>query len=174
MSFLQTVQINRAGFSLETLLFFWIPQDFPLHPQKRGQRMLSGGALVHDVEDVPAIDGERIGDQGPVTAPGHRFGAHDGGVLTMSAFFKLGQARAKGRGRHIVSVPTKGGVAPAGVRRILPRMAQATERFQMKVADASALEGAGKLITAKLGMRPRPGNRAHVYQELDRVYAQEF
>lgn len=136
--------------------------------------MRSGSVLSHDVGDAPASDGERISDQRTVTAPGQRFGAHDHSFLIVSTLLKLGQAGEKGRRRHIVGVPTKGGVAPADVRRIFRRMAQATKSFQVEIVYASILECIGKLINAKLGMRERPGNCAHVYQELDRVHPQQL
>ncbi len=85
--------------------------------------MLPGAVLAHDMRDMPTSDGERVGDQGTMAAPGERLGAHDRSFLMASTLLKLGQARAKGRGCHIVSKPAKGGIAPARVRRIFHRMA---------------------------------------------------
>lgn len=115
--------------------------------------MLFESVLAHNVVHMPASDGQRVGNQGAVAAPGKRLSAHDRGFLTMSTFFKLGQPRLKGRSHHIIGKATERGVAPANVRGIFRRMAQAAKRFEVVIRKTDGMEGTGKQLAAKLGMR---------------------
>lgn len=135
--------------------------------------MLFGGCLAHDMKDAPASYGKGVGDEGAVAAPGDDLGAHDGYALLTSEGFQFGEARVEFGGGHVVGVASKGGVAPAGVRRVFGGMAQTSQGFQMQVADARGLQFAGQMIYAKLGMRARFGDGAYINQELDVVSMQE-
>jgi hypothetical protein len=56
----------------------WIEEQTGFKPGKRCHPMWASFRCAHDMPDRPATAHQRIGDQGPVTPPGHRFGAHDG------------------------------------------------------------------------------------------------
>jgi hypothetical protein len=49
--------------------------------------MLPGGLFAHDVKNLPAVDGQRVGDEGTMATPGHSFSAHDGGLSRTGQFF---------------------------------------------------------------------------------------
>jgi hypothetical protein len=155
------------------VFFTWIDQFPTFHAQKCRQHMLSGCFLAHDVVDMPASDGECVGDEGTVTAPGEGFGTHDRSFLTAGESLKFGKARVKCRGCHIVGIATKGSILPTSVWGVFRGVTQTAKRFEVAVVNAGGLEFAREKIDAKLGMYARSGNGAHIDQELDSVCMQQ-
>lgn len=156
------------------ILFIRIRQFSISHFQKRRQCVLFEDSLAHDVGDMPPLDGEGIGDKRAVAAPGQGLGTHDGHALLTSEGFQFDEARVEGRCGHVVGIASKGGVAPTGIGRIFGGMAQPSQGFQVKVADARSIQFTGQAIYAKLGMRARPGDGAHINQLLDVISMEEF
>ena len=121
---------------------------------KWGEGMFSGSFLAHDVVHMPTRNGQRIGDQRTMAAPGEGFRTHDRGCVPPGQCLQFGQARLKGRRCHIIGKAAKRGIAPAGIRGSLRRMAQAAQRFEVTIVNTGSLEGTGEEIATKLGMCP--------------------
>lgn len=73
------------------------------------------GSRVHYVEDRNSARDDRVGDQRPVTAPGHGLGAHDRGWLEVGQGQKVIERFLKLARLHVVGVCAEAGVSPKSV-----------------------------------------------------------
>src|ERR1700756_1901178 len=101
--------------------------------------------------------------------PGYCFRAHDGRAFLACALEQTFEAGAKVSGGHVVGVTAEGGVAPGGVCRIVSRVAQAAEAFQVYVIDSLFLQCLGKCTRVELRNVARFRNGADVHEALDAI-----
>src|SRR5665213_3890654 len=94
--------------------------------------------------------------------PRHRFGAHDGSPFLAAHVNERCKSLGEPLGLHVIRVAPEALVAPAGVRRILARMAQTTERRQGSVFDIVCLQHTAERIAVKLRVMTRTRHRANV------------
>jgi hypothetical protein len=81
-------------------------------------------SVIVDVLDGNAADGEVVGHQRAMAAPGHSFGAHQHHVLVGTGAEQFVDGGRKLRRLHVVGVSAKAGVAPASVDGVLTGVAQ--------------------------------------------------
>ena len=124
---------------------------------------------AHDMLDMNAARGKRIGDERSMATPRHGLGAHDGGLLFSRGLHKLLDSLTKLRRLHVIGVAAKACVAPAGIQRVRSCMAQATEGSQMRVVDADGLQRFWQHVAIELRVSSGAWNRADVDQPLDAV-----
>lgn len=75
---------------------------------------------------------------------------------------------------HMVGVAAKRGVAPAGIGRVLGRMAQAAQRFHVAVIDAGGGQRVRQRVIAELGIVARTRHGAHIDYAADVVNRQQI
>ena len=97
-----------------------------------------------------------------MTSPWYGLGTHDRDALFAAHADKPFELAGEGWCLHVIGVPAEAVVAPAGIGRILARMAQTAECSEMCVSDPSGLHRAGKAIRIKLGIVARARHRAYV------------
>ncbi|EEF26456.1 conserved hypothetical protein [Ricinus communis] len=130
-------------------------------------------ARIDDVVDGHAAHQQRIGDERAVAAPRHRFRAHQ---RAGPALRELDDRVDVGRefvGLHVVRVAAERRVAPAGVRRVLERAAQAAEAFQVTVFDTGIGQRRGELVLPELRIVARFRHRADIEQAGDAVLPEQ-
>lgn len=118
--------------------------------QKRRERMLFGRLFADDVVDMPACNGESIGDKRAVAAPWHGLGTHDSDQLVVGEIFQFGKARVKFGSSQIVSVAAKRRVVPTSVARVFRGTAQSSQGRQMAVVDSTGVQCSREEVDAKL------------------------
>ena len=79
---------------------------------------------THDVLGANIANQQSIGDERAVTAPGHRFGAHQCDPVLFRQVDQFLHLSLKFRGLHVIRIASKGGIPPTHVERIAPRMTQ--------------------------------------------------
>src|SRR5579864_1487078 len=108
-----------------------------------------------------------------MAAPRNGFRAHDGGALSAGELQQALQALAEVRAGHVIRVAAEGSVAPAEIRGIFPRVAQAAEALQMEVADSLFAERSGEGVGIELRNATRPGNAANIDEKLHAVRGED-
>ena len=131
--------------------------------------MRSGRTAALDMSHAPSGDDEGVGNQRPVTAPGHRLGAHDGSRAAGCQLLETRQAGGEVVGLHVVGVAAEGCVVPAEIPGVGAGSAEPAERRQMTVADAGGAERSRESRTVELGIVARTRDRADVHHQLDAV-----
>ena len=99
---------------------------------------------THDVLRPDSTNQQRIRDERAMTAPWHRFGAHDCEPFLLSQQDQIFEALFKFWGLHVIRVTPKGGIPPANIERIALRMTQAAQSRQVNVAQAGFLQCSGQ------------------------------
>jgi len=95
---------------------------------------------THDVLGADSTNQQGIGNERTMTAPRHRFSAHQGDRLLVRPMDQFFQALLKFRRLHIIRITSKGSIVPAQVDRSAPSMTQPTESRQVNVAQSSFLQ----------------------------------
>ena len=95
---------------------------------------------THDVLGADSTNQQGIGDERTMTAPRHRFGAHQYDSLLVRQPDQFVEALLKFRRLHVVGKTSKGGISPAQVHRIAPNMPQPAESRQVNVAQSGFLQ----------------------------------
>lgn len=85
--------------------------------------------------------GEGVGYEGAVAAPGNGFCAHESAGFLFGEDDGAPEGCFEFGGLHVVGVAAETRVAPACVDGIFFGMAEATESFEMDVADFVGVEG---------------------------------
>ena len=85
-----------------------------------------------------------------MTAPRDRFGAHDRDRLGTGDLNECFESFGELRCGHVVGVTAEGCVSPTGVDGVFARVATATERLQMCVADAGGVKRGFKHVCVEL------------------------
>ena len=80
---------------------------------------------THDVLRADSMNQQGIGDERTMTAPGHRFSAHQGDPVLIRQLDQFFEALIKFRRLHVIRVTSKGGISPAHVGRIALSVTQA-------------------------------------------------
>src|SRR5215472_13698822 len=96
---------------------------------KAREHVRAPNRLRDDFDNENSSHDEGVGDEGAMTAPWGRLGAHDRGAAAAGYFNQPLEALGEGRRLHVIRVTTEAFVAPAGVRRVLTRVAQPSERL---------------------------------------------
>ena len=118
---------------------------------------------THDVLGADSTNQQGIGDERTMTAPRHRFSAHqhDSGLSRqLDQFF---EALLKFRRLHVICIPSKGGISPACIDRIAPSMTQPAESRQVNVSQAGFLQCAWQRRRVELWVVPGARHRPHIY-----------
>ncbi len=89
---------------------------------------------THNVLDADSTHQQCISNERAMTAPRHRFGAHQDDLFLVRVADQFLEALRKLRRLHIIRITPKGSVPPAPVERITFRMAQSTQSRLMNVA----------------------------------------
>ena len=86
-------------------------KEFPIHHD-----VLLRARSTEDVLHGHASHHQRVCDQETVAAPRHRLGTHQGEALPTRPLQQFFEPPLELRRQHVVGIPLKGGVPPAGVR----------------------------------------------------------
>jgi len=134
-----------------------------------------GGRLArtHDVVNVQTTDHKRIGDKRAVAPPRHGFRAHDDHVGISGEVDELTQRCPELHGLHVVGEAAKRQVAPADIRGLPGRMAQAPEPGQVPVRDACGRQRLAQDVDAVLRVVTGPRDSTDVGEQGDVVLLQE-
>lgn len=132
-----------------------------------------GARGSHDVFHGVAADGEHVGDERAMAAPGNGFGAHDGAGLCPGKAFEAGERGGEFGSLHVVGETAKTGIVPAGVDGIGARVAQAAQFWEVGVGDVRAAKGLGEGVMIELRIVAGLRNGAHVDETFDVVRFQE-
>ena len=126
-----------------------------------GQGMWLGVVGADDVENLPALGDELVGDEAAVAAPGEGFGAHDGGARVAGEGLEFVERSFEFFGEHVVGVGGEGGDVPGGVVGgfDVARGAAAAEVGEVGVGDAEVLERGERASRLNCGWRREPGKR---------------
>ena len=95
---------------------------------------------THDVLGADSTNQQGIGDERAMTAPWHRFGAHDCDPFLLSQPDQFFEALFKFWRLHVIRVTPKGGISPTHIERIALPMTQAAQSRQVNVAQAGFLQ----------------------------------
>jgi hypothetical protein len=79
---------------------------------------------IHAVLGADSTNQQGIGDERAMTAPKHRFGAHQYDSLLVRQLDQFVDALLKFRRLHVIRITSKGSIAPAQVELIAPSMTQ--------------------------------------------------
>ena len=128
--------------------------------------MLLQPAVGRDVEDVPVVNGEGIGNQLAVTSSPVPLGAHDRRAAVPGERLQPLPAGLELGASHVVGVAAKSRNTPALVRGTAP-WAPATAELapQGLVADPGALECRDQGVDVELGVAAGAGVPANVAQK---------
>jgi len=91
---------------------------------------------THDILGADSANQQGIGDERAMTAPWHRFGAHQCDPVLVRQPDQFFEALLKFWCLHVIRVTPKGGISPAHIERIALRMTQAAQSRQVNVAQA--------------------------------------
>ncbi len=116
-----------------------------------------------DVLRRDAAHQQGICDQRAMTAPWHRFGAHQRDPVLMRQLDQFFQAPLEFRRLHVIRIPSKGSVAPAPVERVALGVTQPAEFWHVNIFQAGFLQRAGQRSLVKLWVVPGARHRPHVY-----------
>src|SRR5437867_3211485 len=103
--------------------------------------MLFGFAGAEDVNYSYGVHFKKIRDQGTMTAPPERLGAHDCSAALLREIQQPMAAGLEVGGHHVISVAAEGFIAPGGVRRIRPRPPPAAQFRKVDIGYACLREG---------------------------------
>jgi len=95
---------------------------------------------THDILGADSTNQQGIGDERAMTAPWHRFGAHDCDPFLLSQPDQIFEALFKFWGLHVIRITPKRGISPSHIERVALRMAQAAQSRQVNIAQAGFLQ----------------------------------
>ncbi len=95
---------------------------------------------THDVSDFLTPYAQCVGDKRTMTAPRHRFRAHDACLSCFRQFEQLRKPFLELRRFHVVGEAAKAVVAPSRVSRVGTRLPESSQFGQSEVVDALDLE----------------------------------
>lgn len=124
---------------------------------------------AHNMFHSDPADRQRIRDQRPMTAPGHRLGTHDRNGVLSRQIDQLFEARVELRRLHVIGKSAKRSVPPANICRILPRMPQPAEFRHMRISNPNALQVRRETLGIELRIMSRSRNGPHIHQPPDSV-----
>jgi len=151
-----------------------VSDEISPNPPKGNESVNLDALAADNMRCADPAHSERIGNERTVASPGHRFRAHDRGLFLLRQFDQSLQALLEFRRLHIIGEPAKGSVTPAHIRRISPRVPQASQPAEMHIADPGAAQLRGERLAIELRVVPRFGNAAHVHDAFDSVRTQQF
>src|SRR6267378_3363616 len=126
-------------------------------------------ALRYNLDDRYTTHAERIGHQRTVASPRHRFGAHDPNAPSAAHANERRERVLKLLGLHIIAKAAKTFVSPAGVRRILARVPQTAQCFEMHIFEMMRFEALGQRGLVELRIMTRARDRTDVDETLDAI-----
>ena len=118
---------------------------------------------THDVLGADSTNQQGIGDERAMTAPRHRFGAHQCDPVLVRQLDQFFEALLKFRRLHVIRITSKGSISPAHVERIALSMTQPAESWHVNVAQAGFLQRAWQRSLIKLWVVPGARHRPHIY-----------
>src|SRR5512137_2185536 len=92
--------------------------------RKGGEGMSAALSRTRDILRLDAVNQQRIRDEGAMTTPRHRFGAHDGDPILLRPLDQIVQGFSELRRLHVIRIAAEGGVSPACIRGIPCGMTQ--------------------------------------------------
>ena len=107
---------------------------------------------THDIFGRNSAHGKRVADQRTMTAPGHRFGAHNGNAILFREPDQLLEVFLELGGLHVIGIATKRGIAPTGVDRIGSGMAQSAEPRDMDISQTGLAQRSGSESLLNCGL----------------------
>src|SRR5579863_2592302 len=150
-------EMVRWSPSFSTLLdssSFRISERATLYVEKWCELMQVGGFIACDVQDLPTLDGQSVGDERTMTTPGNGLRAHNGDRALQRLALQFVQGVLERLGSHVIRVAAKRVVTPSAVDRIFVRVAQPTQRTKMSILDPGLFQRDSQLIHSKLGIMP--------------------
>jgi hypothetical protein len=105
---------------------------------------------------------QRIRDERTMTAPGNGFRAHNCHPFRSRRFYQIVEIFLELGRLHVIGETTEAGVTPTGIRRIRPRMAEATQSRHVPVMKASRMQGIRQLASVELRIVTRTRNGAYI------------
>lgn len=121
----------------------------------------------------PASAHQRIRDQRPVAAPGHRFGAHDGGGPALAASHQVPQGFPEAIRLHVVRIASEAVAPPSQVHGIGPAFPPPAQLPHVPVLQARFLQAFGERLGIELGIPSRSGKPPDIDQGSDPVCLKE-
>lgn len=112
--------------------------------------MVLFAAVFEDVPDGPTPYKEGVGKQLAVTAPGHRFGAHDGNPLACRDPLEFLHDHWEIWGHHEIRVSSECPIAPARVWRIGRRFSKPAEISTPEVINFFLCQRRGQAISGEV------------------------
>jgi beta-lactamase class C len=146
----------------------------PRGDRQRGPIGVAGG---QDVKHRLACRDQIVRDDPAVTAPPHRFRAHDRAGLRVTELAQPAQPGAERLAHGVVRIMVKAGVLPEriGLRRHVAAVStQAPERGDVRIADAGLRQCLGQDIAVVLRVGPRTRHGSHVGDEPHGIVAQQL
>lgn len=126
-----------------------------------------------DVAGFSPAHEQRVGDQRPMTAPWHRFGAHQRESVASGQFEQFVDCSAKLRRLHVIGVAAKRQIPPAGVGRVWRRAAQPAQRRAMHVGNPRRTQRLRQILTIELRIVSGPRHRPHINDSCDSMRPQK-
>lgn len=114
-----------------------------------------------------------IGNQGPMTAPGHGLRAHQRQPVVSGQFEQFVDRSAKFLGLHVIGVTAKRQIPPAGIRRVGRGPAQPPKRRMMHVGDPRRTQRSREILAIELRIVSGPRHSSHIDDPCDAVRAQQ-
>jgi hypothetical protein len=108
-----------------------------------------------------------------MAAPGHGFGAHDGGSSLLGPMNELIKGFLEFWCLHVVCEAAEAGIFPSRVGRVTMRVPQTAKSSFMPVIDPRLLEGAREPALVELRIVSRAWDRSNIDQLLDVVSEKE-
>src|SRR5512147_2359144 len=98
-----------------------------------------------------------------MTAPRHRFGAHQYDPLPVRQLDQFVEALLEFRRLHVIRKTPKGSIAPGWVKRIALRMTQAAQSRYVNVSQAGFLQRGWQGSLVELWVVPGPWHGSHIH-----------
>ena len=118
---------------------------------------------THDVLGADPTNQQGIADERAMTAPWHRFGAHQCNPALVRELDQFFEALFKFWRLHVIRVTPKGGISPSRIERIALRMTQAAQSRQVNVAQAGFIQCPRQRSLVELGVVPGTRHRPHIH-----------
>ena len=129
----------------------------------------------HDVLDRPIANHEIVRDDSPMASPPQSFRTHVSRPVARGGVHQFAQAIFKIPTLRVVCVRSECGKLPRSMRRVVAlRTAPAAELLDPSIFDVRAPERRGEFRLVELRPSLRAGERSHVGDDCDAMFAEQF
>ena len=95
---------------------------------------------THDVLGANSANGQCVADERAMTAPGHRFRAHQCDPVFFRELNQFFDLLLEFRRLHVIGVASKRCIPPTGIERVALCMPQTAETRHVNIPDAGFLQ----------------------------------